>query len=125
MDRVPRISFQPANVSIDVSDGVNIREASLQAGLQIPSTCGGVGSCGLCKVKITSGAEHLGPMTPLETGKLGNVFFITKERLSCQTVVHGDVSCAVPDDSAEKARRLQLAKDGLKRPLPDRTRFRR
>ncbi len=122
---MPRISFQPANVSIDVSDGVNIREASLQAGLQIPSTCGGVGSCGLCKVKITAGAEHLGPMTQLETGKLGNVFFITKERLSCQTVVHGDVSCAVPDDSAEKARRTQLAKDGLKGRLPDRSRFRR
>ena len=122
---MPKVSFQPSNVSIDVADGANIRQASLDAGLQIPSTCGGVGSCGLCKVKILSGAEHLGPMTALETGKLGNVFFITKERLSCQTIVHGDVGCAVPDDSAERAARAQRAKDGVRDRMLDRTKLRR
>lgn len=122
---MPKISFQPSGVDIDVADGVNIRDASIQAGLTIPSTCGGVGSCGLCKVKITGGVEHIGPMTDLETGKLGNVFFITKERLSCQTVVHGDVSCTVPDDSAERARRAQLAKDGMRSRLADRSKLRR
>jgi ferredoxin len=122
---VPRISFQPSGVSIDVPDGMNIREASLQAGLQIPSTCGGVASCGLCKVKITAGTEHISPMTTEEIGKLGNVFFITKERLACQTVVHGDVSCEVPDDSAERARRAALSKNGLRDRLADRQKLRR
>jgi ferredoxin len=122
---LPTITFQPGGVTIEVPDGTNIRDASLRAGMQIPSTCGGVGSCGLCKVKITSGVDHIGPMTSLETGKLGNVFFITKERLSCQTLVHGDVGCEVPDDSADRARRAQLAKDGLRSRLPDRSKMRR
>ena len=118
-----KVHFQPANVSIEVPAGVNLRDASLQAGLQIPSTCGGVGSCGLCKVKITAGAEHLSPMTLLETGKLGNVFFITKERLACQTTVTGDVSCEVPDDSARRAKGAQMKKDTYA--SFDRTKFRR
>jgi uncharacterized 2Fe-2S/4Fe-4S cluster protein (DUF4445 family) len=69
--------------------------------------------------------EHIGPMTTLETGKLGNVFFITKERLSCQTAVQGDVACEIPDDSADRARRAQLAKDGLRTRLGDRSKMRR
>lgn len=102
---MPKISFLPSNVVVEVEDGANIRSAGLQAGVAIPSTCGGVGSCGLCKVKVSQGAEHLGAMTQVEIGKLGNVFFITKERLSCQALVHGDVVCEVPDDSAERLRR--------------------
>ena len=121
-----KIHFQPANVTTDIDAGVNIRDASLAAGLQIPSTCGGVGSCGLCKIQITSGAEHLSPMTQLETGKLGNVFFITKERLACQTTITGDVSCEVPDDSARRAKGAQLKKDNFSaRPPFDRNKFRR
>lgn len=122
---MPSISIQPANVTLECADGVNIREAALAQGVEIPSTCGGVGSCGLCKVKITAGAEHLGPMTEVEIGKLGNVFFITKERLSCQTTVHGDVACTVPDDSLEKAQRVARAKEGLRERNLDRLRSRR
>ena len=111
---MPRISFQPSGVSIDVADGSNIRDAGIEAGVEIPSTCGGVGSCGLCKVKITSGAEFLGEPTELEVGKLGNVFFITKERLSCQTTVSaGEVGCEVPEDTRAKAKKVQLRKDGF------------
>lgn len=119
---MPTIHFQPANVSVDVSPGEVIRDAAIGAGVDIPSTCGGVGSCGLCKVKITGGEEHLGPMTPVEKGKLGNVFFITKERLSCQTTVTGDVSCAVPDVSADNARRVQKARQVQRDRLLDRGR---
>ncbi len=122
---MPKVSFQPANIAIEVDEGVSIREASLRAGVQIPSTCGGVGSCGLCKVKITSGVEHLAPMTQLELGKLGNVFFITKERLSCQTTFKGEVGCEVPDEGAERARRAQRAKDGFRQHVADRSKARR
>lgn len=121
---MPRITFLPANVSIDVEAGANIRDAGIQAGVQIPSTCGGVASCGLCKVKILAGAEHLCPVTPGEISKLGNVYFITKERLACQTTVSGDVQCAIPDDMADRMQRQLRGKDGL-RPLPDRSKMRR
>lgn len=90
-----------------------MRDAGLAAGVQIPSTCGGVGSCGLCKVRVTAGAEFLSDPTEVEISKLGNVFFITKERLSCQTRVSGgDVGCEVPEEYHRKAKKAQLRKDG-------------
>lgn len=119
---MPKISYQPANVTVEVDAGVNLRDAAIRAGVVVPSTCGGVASCGLCKVKITAGAEHLGPMTELEIGKLGNVFFITKERLSCQAVATGDVACVVPDEQVERATRAQKAKDFYREKLLERDR---
>jgi 2Fe-2S ferredoxin len=111
---VAKITYLPSNITCDVPPEVNLRDASLTVGLEIASTCGGVGSCGLCKVKITAGAEHLAPMTPLEVGKLGNVFFITKERLSCQTRITGDVVCEVPDEAGERAKRALKAKESYR-----------
>jgi len=107
---VPSIRFEPAGVNIDVAPDVCVRDAAIQANVMVASTCGGVGSCGLCKVKVTAGAEHLSPMTPLETGKLGNVFFITKERLACQTKCAGDVTVQVPDEMKDRMARQEKNK---------------
>lgn len=119
-----RIHFQPSGVSIDVAEGTAIRDAAITAGVEIPSTCGGVGSCGLCKVRITAGAEFLTESTEVELNKLGNVFFITKERLGCQTrVTGGEVSCEVPEESRARAKKAQLRKDayGVRAPRGETT----
>lgn len=100
----------PAGVVVEAAEGVCVRDAGIGADVAIPSTCGGVGSCGLCKVIIAEGAENLNPLTPPELDKLGNVFFITKERLACQCVPSGDVSCNVPDDAAERTRRIEKSR---------------
>lgn len=117
-----RILFQPSGVSIDVAEGTAIRDAGISANVEIPSTCGGVGSCGLCKVRVTGGAEFLSEMTEIELNKLGNVFFITKERLSCQTRVGaGEVTCEVPEENRARAKKAQLRKDayGVRAPRPE------
>lgn len=105
------ITFQPSGTVVEVAAGQNIRDAGLSAGVDIPSTCGGVGSCGLCTVKITEGTDQLSPVTEVELGKLGNVFFITKERLSCQAQVLGDVTCEVPDNAPLKNRKAAKNRD--------------
>lgn len=88
---MPKIMFQPSGVSIDVQDGTSILDASFQAQVKIPTTCGGKASCRLCIVKILEGDKFISQMGFSEQNLLGNVFFITKERLSCQTKVFGDV----------------------------------
>lgn len=47
-----KVTFQPANKSVEVSNGDTISQAAVAAGLQIESTCGGKGTCGKCKVQI-------------------------------------------------------------------------
>ena len=119
---MPKYTYLPANVTVDAPEGANLRDAAISAGVSVPSTCGGVASCGLCKVKVTAGADQLNDMTAGEIGKLGNVFFITKERLSCQAVGRGDVTCEVPDEQAERAKRAQKAKDFYREKLLERSR---
>ena len=119
---LPKYTFLPAQVTVDAPEGANLRDAAISAGVNVPSTCGGVASCGLCKVKIVAGADQLSPMTEGEISKLGNVFFITKERLACQAVGRGDVTCEVPDEQAERAKRAQKAKDFYREKLAERAR---
>lgn len=62
------------------------------AGKKIKSSCGGCATCGDCMIVVKSGEMNLTPQTFEELRLLGNVFHITKERLSCQTRITGDVT---------------------------------
>lgn len=61
----------------------------------IPSACGGRGSCGLCKLKIHSGA---GELLPTETPWLGEEERRSNVRLSCQVKVKRPMRITVPDE---------------------------
>ncbi len=65
------------------------------AGILMPSACGGKGSCGMCRVQVVEGG---GEILPTETG-----FFTRKEikekwRLACQVKVKENVKVKVPDE---------------------------
>lgn len=62
------------------------------AGKNIKSSCGGCATCTDCMIVVKSGELNLTPQTFEELRLLGNVFHITKERLSCQTKITGDVT---------------------------------
>ncbi|MGE3610212.1 MAG: 2Fe-2S iron-sulfur cluster-binding protein [Bacteriovoracaceae bacterium] len=63
-----------------------------KSGKKIKSSCGGCATCGDCVIVVKSGEMNLSPQSFEELRLLGNVFHITKERLSCQTKVTGDVT---------------------------------
>jgi ferredoxin len=63
-----------------------------KAGKKIKSSCGGCATCSDCMIVVKSGELNLTPQTFEELRLLGNVFHITKERLSCQTKITGDVT---------------------------------
>ena len=73
--------------TLEVSPDEPLLNTLSKNNLYIKSSCGGVASCGDCIIKTLSGADNLSPPEFEETALLGNVFHITKERLSCQTKV--------------------------------------
>jgi uncharacterized 2Fe-2S/4Fe-4S cluster protein (DUF4445 family) len=94
---LPAVTFLPAGLRVDCRDGESVFEVGRRAGVRIPTACVGQASCGLCRVKIAAGEEHLTPLGPPERKHLGNVYFITKLRLSCQARVSGgDVTVEIP-----------------------------
>jgi Na+-transporting NADH:ubiquinone oxidoreductase subunit F len=80
---------------INVEGGKPLLTALREKKIFIPSACGGRGTCGVCKLRVTEGA---GPILPTETP------FMTKEelaqdvRLSCQVKIRRDLKIVIPDE---------------------------
>ena len=83
-------------LAIDLPAGSTLFEAGARVSAGIETACVGKGTCGLCRVKIVAGAQHLTGYTDEERKHLGNVYHLTKVRLSCRSkLVDGDVTIQV------------------------------
>jgi len=112
---VPRPTFNGADVTFDATEGGNLLEVLQSNGYPIATSCGGVASCGLCRLTVIRGAESLSPIKPQELVHLGNVAKVVGLRLACQSVVcgPGPIVLQVPeveiveDRKRRKAERLR------------------
>ena len=59
--------------------------------------CGAKGRCTTCTAIIVEGKENLEDMTPFEKKFVANNRLKDGQRLSCQTVVTGDIVIRVPE----------------------------
>jgi ferredoxin len=74
---------------IEVEGGTTLFDAGAKLAAGIDTACVGKGTCGLCRVKILAGAEHLSAFTDEERKHLGNVYHLTRVRLSCRSIITG------------------------------------
>jgi len=95
MPLVTIISTEDPPKTVECREGDSLFEAGAKVTAGIDTACVGKGTCGLCRVKIVAGAEHLNPFTDEERKHLGNVYHITKVRLACRCKLTGDVSFQV------------------------------
>ena len=65
-------------------------DVARRAGVPLGNSCGGVGVCARCKVRVVSGAEHLSAPTSIELRFGPARGFKEDERMACQAVVTGD-----------------------------------
>jgi ferredoxin len=91
-------------VTLECADGESIFACAQRNGVLIPTACAGKATCGLCRVKVIAGEPHLAPINRDELKHLGNTYFITKLRLSCQLRPTGEVTVRIPDMPAKKDR---------------------
>lgn len=96
---LPRVAIllESGEIAVDQPVGASLFEAGARAQAAIDTACVGKGTCGLCRVKILAGAEHLVPYTDEERKHLGNVYHLTKVRLACRArlVADGEVKIQV------------------------------
>ena len=94
---MPTITIQAddTTLSAEIREGESLFDAGAKVTARIDTACVGKGTCGLCRVKILAGAEHLNAFTDEERKHLGNVYHITKVRLACRTKPTGDVTIQV------------------------------
>jgi uncharacterized 2Fe-2S/4Fe-4S cluster protein (DUF4445 family) len=86
---MPRVTFRPAGVTVECQDGDNLLDIGRRHQVPIETACVGRATCGLCRVRVVAGAEFLSAFNREEEKHLGNVYFLTRVRLACQSVVRG------------------------------------
>lgn len=112
---MPAIVFEPLALRIECRAGETVFAAARRQNVPVPTACVGRGTCGLCRVKVVTGEDLLSPLNPTEKRHLGNTYFITKLRLSCQlqvvdTARDDAVITLLLPDAAKNAKRLALSK---------------
>ncbi len=84
------VTFRPSGERGEAQQGESVFEVARRLGIAVETSCVGQGTCGLCRVKVIDGEGLLGPYTDVEEKHLGNVYWLTKVRLSCQARLTGD-----------------------------------
>ena len=80
--------------SVSARVGQRLLEVLAQAGVNLPSACGGAGTCGLCKAQVQSGGGAAGQQ---ELAHLSRVEAAKNYRLACQVPVLSDLSVVVDE----------------------------
>jgi len=92
-----RVQFENLDTEITVAPGTTLLDAALEANADLNNYCGGMCSCGSCRLEIVSG--ELSPIDSMEQTTLDIVRESESDRLACQTRILGDVVVRVPDQN--------------------------
>ncbi len=104
---MPKVKFTPQNKEIEVEAGANLLKAADLAGLYIEGDCGGRGTCGKCRVKITE-SERVEPTTA-EQKHLPESDLEAGWVLACQRNVEQNMVIEVPVQKDAHLRKTTLA----------------
>lgn len=84
------VTFAPLGRAESAKENETVLDVARRAGVPLGNSCGGVGVCARCKVRVLAGAENLTPATAIEV-RFGTARgFAEDERMACQAVVTGD-----------------------------------
>ncbi len=90
-----RLDINAGEKPLDVDGGQTLLSTLYANEIFIPSACGGKGSCGHCKITITSGG---GPVLPTETPYLTRKEIRSNLRLACQVKIREDIFVRIPEE---------------------------
>ena len=82
------VTFAPLGRQAAAKDDETLLDVARRVGAPLANSCGGVGVCARCKVRVVSGGENLSAPTSIEVRFSKG--FGAGERMACQAVVGGD-----------------------------------
>lgn len=84
-------------LKLRVPIGQKLLSALLENGVQMPSACGGSGTCGVCRVTVTHGVRQ---PVPVEAARISAEDLRSGVRLACQLTLREDLTVRIPDQLA-------------------------
>jgi len=98
-----RVVFEPGGTEVFVPAGTLLSKAAAAAGTAIETPCGGMGTCGKCRVivKGTTDALHSS-----ERSRLSDAEIAAGMRLACRTRVIDEITVTIPDESWSRVQKI-------------------
>ena len=90
-----KVSINDGEKEIEVTPGATLLSTLSNEKIFLPSACGGGGTCGMCKCRVTEGG---GEILPTETGFFTRKQQQTQWRLGCQVKVKEDMKIEIPEE---------------------------
>jgi len=100
------VDFEPIGRRGQCKRDQSLLESARELNVDIVSICGGVGTCGRCKIQIIAG--KVSKLTLEEQGELSERELEQGYRLACQTHPLSDVKVHVPPESLTAPQRTQV-----------------
>lgn len=79
-----RIYIENLETEIEGDPSQSVLDILVENDIEISSSCGGMGSCGTCRVLVHEGLNNLAPRNNEESERANDLEFADHERLSCQ-----------------------------------------
>lgn len=99
---MPRVTFLPEGLAVDVERGMTVLQAAKRAGAQVGDACGGNCACSTCHVYVRQGLDHLSEQEEPEADILDKAFLVLPcSRLGCQSRIDGDVVVEITVESRQ------------------------
>jgi uncharacterized 2Fe-2S/4Fe-4S cluster protein (DUF4445 family) len=108
--RTVRVDFEPVGKRVDVPAGTNLLAAAQEAGVEIASVCGGMGTCKRCRVQTISG-DFASPNV-IDDPSVPKQEIGENYQLACLLHVMSPCKVFIPPDSLTTPQRLQLEGSG-------------
>lgn len=93
-----KIDINDGSKILDVQPGKSLLGLLADQKIFLPSACGGMGTCAMCKCNVVSGG---GSILPTETGHISKQAAKEGQRLACQVKVKSDIKIHVPAEVME------------------------
>lgn len=93
--------FLPDAKRVLVTEGETILETALRHRVPIEHSCGGMGSCGTCRVFVKKGLEKLDRRGEVEQEIADDRQFSENERLACQNQAMDGLEVRVPEQKKD------------------------
>lgn len=87
-----RVSFIPLGKAADAKPDETLLDVARRAAVPLGNSCGGIGICARCRVRIVEGADRISGPTTVESRVSRDRGLGSDERLACQAIVFGDCS---------------------------------
>lgn len=96
MDKRIHLIFSDDGKYVEPSHGESILSALLRHKVEISHSCGGMGTCGTCRIIVENSVETISERNELEQEMANERGFSPAERLACQTHVFADLKIKIP-----------------------------